>query len=104
MRKIEVKLKTGQTIQVLPGEVQGLREAGLLLEEDPDKSVEQNEPEQKKKPGYKLPVLTQGEKKARIKQAQRLKKQGYSQREIARQLGVSHVAVGKWLKKEKTSW
>lgn len=90
---------------------------GLLLEEDPDKLVEQNEPEredppekeiqvpeQKEKPGYKLPVLTQGERRARIKQAKKLNRQGYSQREIARQLNVSHTAVQKWLGMKKSKW
>lgn len=102
-RLTKVQLKTGETVEVLPAEVSVLKEAGKLLEENQEvgEVVTQNKPAEKKQPGYKLPVLTQGERKARIKQARKLNRQGYSQREIARQLGVSHVAVGKWLKKKK---
>ena len=104
-KMIKVQLTDGTKIDVLPGEVQGLREAGLLVEEEiQDKSVEQNEPEEKKQPGYRLPILTQGERQARIKQAKKLNRQGYSQREIARQLGVSHTAVQKWLNNKKSKW
>ena len=57
------------------------------------------EKEPEKKPAYRLPVLTTEERKARIKEAKRLKQQGYSVREIGRRLGVSHTAVQKWFNK-----
>ena len=112
---VRMQLKDGTAIEILPEEVEGLRNAGLLMEEEiQDKPVEQNEPKREnppkketgepEQPGYKLPVLTQGERKARIRQAKKLYRQGYSQREIARQLGVSHTAVQKWFKKNKSNW
>ena len=114
--KIKVTLKNGEVIEVLPGEVEGLRKAGLIadgvsdsLTLDPQTEVEEQpgkeehyeeEPiKHEKKPAYKLPVLTTKERRDRIKQAKKLKRQGYSQREIGRRINVSHVAVGKWLKK-----
>ncbi len=120
---VKVTLKTGEVIQVLPMEVEGLRKAGLLMDEEQNKELSskpvnydneleeiedikkanENVPNvtdsgQKRKPAYKLPVLTTKERRDRIRQAKKLKRQGYSQREIARQLNVSHTAVQKWLK------
>lgn len=86
---VEVTLKSGKTIKVLPVEVETLRKAGQLMEE---------KSESMKTPAYKLPVLTSRERNSRIKQAKRLRWEGYSMREIARRLGVSHTAVEKWFK------
>jgi len=100
MRKFEVTLKSGETIQVLQKEVETLRNAGLLMEnEQPGEESQEEETriEPEEKPAYKLPVLTTKQRRDRIRQAKKLKRQGYSQREIARRLNVSHVAVGKWL-------
>jgi len=101
--KVKVTLKTGKVIEVLPGEVEILRKAGLLMEEKPEESedIKKDTPEGKSKeperiPG--IPVLTHSERKGRIKQARKLKKQGLSQREIGRRLGVSHTAVQKWFR------
>lgn len=102
--KIEVKMKTGQTIQVLPGEVVGLREAGLLPEEETqDKPAEEEtrEPEREGKTRYKLPVLTKKERRQRIRQAKKLVKAGYSIREVGRKLNVSHTCIIKW---RKNNW
>jgi len=108
-QKVKVTLKTGEVIEVLPQEVEGLGKAGLLMEEkleeseDIKKALENNQDQLKaepiKQPAYRLPVLTTKQRRDRIRQAKKLKRQGYSQREIARRLNVSHVAVGKWLKK-----
>jgi len=79
------------------------REEKLEESEYIKKALENNQDQLKKKPikqpAYKLPVLTTKQRRDRIKQAKKLKRQGYSQREIGRRLNVSHVAVGKWLKK-----
>ena len=106
-QKVKVTLKTGEVIEVLPQEVEGLGKAGLLIEEklqepQPLKKAPENnqlKAESIKQPAYRLPVLTTKQRRDRIRQAKKLKRQGYSQREIARRLNVSHVAVGKWLKK-----
>lgn len=111
MQKVKVTLKTGRVIEVLPGVVEGLKKAGLLMEEKPDKSntikkaLEDNQDQLKaesiKQPAYKLPVLTTRERQDRIRQAKKLKRQGYSQREISRRLSVSHTAVQKWFDNKK---
>ena len=103
-RFAKVTLKTGKEIECLPGEVEGLRRAGLLMEEKPEgpedikKIPEDNRIRVQLKPAYKLPILTTRERRSRIKQARKLKRKGYSMREIARRLSVSHTAVGKWFK------
>jgi len=106
---VKVTLKNGEVIKVMEREVEGLRKAGVLMEEKPEelesikKATEDNQVQLKaesiKQPAYKLPVLTTRERRDRTRQAKKLKRQGYSQREIARRLNVSHVAVGKWLRK-----
>jgi len=92
---VRVTLKNGESIEVLPCEVEVLRRAGKLMDTSAMHS-EHLQPE--KKPAYRLPVLTSGQRKARIKEAKKLKRQGYSIREIGRRLGVSHVAVIKWFR------
>ena len=98
----KVTLKNGKEIEVLPGEVEILRSAGKLMEEKPEGSEDIKKiPEDNQvqlKAAYKLPVLTTRERNSRIKQAEKLKRKGYSMREIARRLSVSHTAVEKWFK------
>lgn len=97
MAKVKVTTTYGRVVEILPEEVDILKKVGMLDQawEHPDKE------KQPKNKEYlnKLPVFTTEERKARIKEAKRLKQQGYSIREIARRLNVSHVTVGKWLKK-----
>ena len=112
--KVRVQLKKdGERIDVLPEEVQILREAGLLLEEETqDKPIKQNEPEQEDPPKeenwepeqkgrsvYTLPVLTRKQRRQRIREARKLIKKGYSIRETARRLNVSHTSVLRWKRK-----
>ena len=100
----KVTLKNGKEIEVLPAEVEILRRAGKLMEEKPEgpedikKIAEDNQVRIQLKPAYKLPVLTTRERQSRIKQARKLHRRGYSIREIARRLSVSHTAVEKWFK------
>ena len=100
---VKVTLKTGKRIEVLPEEVEILKEKGLLKEADhPGKESDKldtlkKEPE--KKLSYKLPVLTTKEKRNRIKEAKKLRKQGYPLRYIAKKIGVSHVSILKWVRK-----
>jgi DNA-binding NarL/FixJ family response regulator len=93
-RFTEVTLKSGKIIKVLPAEVETLRKAGRLMEEN----RVQPKAESIKPPVYKLPVLTSRQRNSRIRQAKKLKRKGYSIREIARRLDVSHTAVEKWFK------
>ena len=90
--KVELK-KDDQVIQVLPGEDEILRNAGLLKEDTEEKI---QEPEQKARSGYQLPILTKKERQQRIRQAKKLVKAGYSLRAAARKLSVSHTCVLKW--------
>ena len=97
MGKVKVTTTFGRVVEILPEEVDILKKVGMLNQawEHPDKE------KQLKKKEYlnKLPVLTTEEKKARIKEAKRLRRKGYSVREIARRLGVSHTAAQKWFNK-----
>ena len=83
MRMVEVELKDGKVIRVLPGEVEVLRKAGKLKEEnsseqnkEPEgetetlseilvKEPEAREPKRQKRSGYRLPILTKKERKQR---------------------------------------
>jgi len=100
----KVTLKNGKEIEVLPAEVEILRRAGKLMEEKPEgpedikKIAEDKRIRVRLKPAYKLPILTTRERRSRIKQARKLHRRGYSIREIARRLSVSHTAVEKWFK------
>ena len=107
---VEVELRDGRTIQVLPGEVEGLRNAGLLMEEETqDKPIEQNESEredppeektreteQNKRSSYQLPILTKKERRQRIRRAKKMVKAGYSIRATALKLNVSHTSIIRW--------
>jgi DNA invertase Pin-like site-specific DNA recombinase len=102
MKHVKVKLKDGREIEVLAVEVEVLRRAGKLMDEEKVKEYwEQlgSEPGSEKKPAWKLPILTTRERRDRIRRAKKLKRKGYPIREIARQLGVSHVSVLKWFRK-----
>ena len=52
-KKVKVTLKTGKQIEVLPMEVKGLRNAGLLKKAPPQKKEEKLQAETKVKPAQK---------------------------------------------------
>jgi len=110
---VEVRLKSGKTIEILPEEVSVLRSQGKLIEEDQEEreviDVDHGgtpAPEDVSQETITLPAinpepvqspaLTSKQRKERIRKARKLRRQGYPVREIGRRLNVSHTAVLKW--------
>jgi len=82
MRTVKVTLKNGKVIEVLPSEIDSLKQAGLLKLKD-------GRPKGQSK----------AEHKKRIKEALRLKKKNFNNVQIAKELRVSEGTVRKWFKK-----